>query len=81
MMGFGLGALVFNSILVGVVNPDNVEQENNLFPQEIGEKLPGALRILSAAYMGIGLLGIALTVKAPTKEITDSMIETSEESE
>ena len=36
MMGFGMGALVFNSILVSVVNPDNVAQENSLFPQEIG---------------------------------------------
>lgn len=66
-MGFGLGAFVFNFILVAIVNPDNLKQENNLFPEEVGERLPSALRILSGIYFGLGLLGILLTVPAPQR--------------
>ena len=39
-MGFGMGALVFNFILVAIVNPDNLKQENSLFPREVGDRLP-----------------------------------------
>ena len=59
-----MGALIFNFILVALVNPDNLKQVDSLFPQEIGDRLPGALRILAAVYAGIGFLGVALTVKA-----------------
>jgi hypothetical protein len=65
-MGFGSGALIFNFILVGIVNPDNEKQTNNLFPQDVGDRLPLALQVLSAVYVAVGLLGVALTI--PTKE-------------
>lgn len=63
-MGFGLGALIFNFILVYVVNPDNIGKDpvNKIFPKEIGENLPMALRILSAVYFAIGLLGVILSL-------------------
>lgn len=66
-MGFGMGALVFNFILVAIVNPDNLKQENSLFPREVGDRLPEALRYLALIYAGIGALGITLSVKANDK--------------
>ena len=37
-MGFGLGALIFNFILVYIVNPDNVDKDPDTkkFPKLIG---------------------------------------------
>jgi hypothetical protein len=63
-MGFGLGALIFNFILVEIVNPDNEKQVNNLFPKEIGDSLPFALRILSLVYLAIGFGGVLLSIPA-----------------
>ena len=68
-MGFGSGALIFNFILTGIVNPDNEKQTNNLFPQEVGDRLPLALQVLSAVYVAVGLLGVALTVQAKEKSL------------
>jgi multisubunit Na+/H+ antiporter MnhC subunit len=61
-MGFGLGAFFFNFVLTNIVNPDNVKQENNLFPQDIANNLPFALQILSAIYIGLGIIGVVLSI-------------------
>ena len=66
-MGFGLGALCFNFILVGIVNPHNAKQKDHLFPPEVGNTLPFALRILSAIYVGIGAIGVLL-MNPPKKD-------------
>jgi hypothetical protein len=67
-MGFGLGALIFNFILVAIVNPNNEKQEHNIFPKDVGDNLPFALRILSIIYAAIGLLGVAFTIPVEKKE-------------
>lgn len=61
-MGFGLGAFFFNFVLTNIVNPDNVKQDHNLFPQDIADNLPFALRILAAIYLGLGIIGVALSI-------------------
>ena len=59
-MGFGMGAFFFNFVVVAIVNPQNVKQINNLFPKEIGDRVPAAFLYLAILYSVIGLIGIGL---------------------
>lgn len=74
-MGFGSGALIFNFILLGIVNPDNEKQTNNLFPKEVGDRLPTALLVLSAVYLGVGLLGVLLSIKPKEEDVVSGSAE------
>ena len=68
MSGFGFGSVIFNYIILELVNPDNVkvDPETHHFPKEIADHLPYTLRILALCYFGAGILG-ALFIK-PSKE-------------
>ena len=72
-----MGALVFNFILVAIVNPDNEKQEHSLFPKDVGDRLPVALRYLALIYAGIGALGITLSVKANTQVDSNPLLDVS----
>jgi hypothetical protein len=63
MMAFGLGSLVFNFILLDLINPENKKQdEKHLFPIEVAQKVPMALRYISLVYFGIGTVGCLLMI-------------------
>jgi hypothetical protein len=68
-MGFGLGALFFNFIVVALVNPDNETQTNRLFPESVGDNLPGALRIMGIIYAAIGIVGALLIWPPQAKDV------------
>lgn len=59
-MGFGLGAFFFNFVVVALINPDNAQQTDHLFPREVGDNVPFTLRIMSIIYAAVGLVGCAL---------------------
>ena len=59
-MGFGLGAFFFNFVVVALINPDNALQTDHLFPREVGDNVPSTLRVMSAIYAAVGLVGCAL---------------------
>lgn len=61
-MGFGLGALFFNIILLQLMNPDNepIDKETHRCSETVANNLPYALRVMSAIYLVMGLLGVLL---------------------
>ena len=63
MMAFGLGSLLFNFILLHLINPNNEWQdEKHLFPREVAQNVPMALRYISFVYFGIGTVGCLLMI-------------------
>ena len=74
-MGFGLGALFFNLILLQLMNPDNqpINKETHRYPEDVANNLPFALRVMSAIYLAMGLLGVFLIspVKKSDEDSTD----------
>ena len=61
IMGFGIGALFFNLILLQLINPDNDKfDENHRCSQDIANNLPSALRIICGLYITLGLIGCLL---------------------
>lgn len=60
-MGFGLGALFFNLILLQLMNPKNESLDaDKHYSREVADNLPYALRVMSAIYLGLGLIGVFL---------------------
>jgi MFS family permease len=59
MCGFGLGSAIFNYIIVYLVNPDDVSVDpiTKRYPPSVANNVPFALKILSATYLIVGLLG------------------------
>lgn len=44
---FGFGSFVFNLVSTQLINPDNISaNDEGLFPEEVYQNVPGALRIL-----------------------------------
>jgi|JI6StandDraft_1071083.scaffolds.fasta_scaffold03071_14 hypothetical protein len=64
IMGLGSGALIFNQIILAVMNPNNIKPNPNthLFPAEVAMNLPLTWRVLAGVYLALGLLGTALTI-------------------
>lgn len=63
MMAFGLGSLLFNFILLHLINPNNEKQdEKHLFPREVADNVPSALRYISLIYFVIGTIGCLLMI-------------------
>ena len=61
IMGFGIGALFFNLILLQLINPDNDKfDEHHRCSQDIANNLPIALRIICGLYVTLGLIGCLL---------------------
>jgi hypothetical protein len=61
-MGFGIGALFFNLILLQLINPDNhpFDKTTHRFEKEIADNLPIALRMISGLYLALGLIAVVL---------------------
>jgi hypothetical protein len=72
-MGFGLGALLFNLILLQLINPNNEKtDENHRFTREVAYNLPYAFKIISAIYLGMGYVGAILI--RPVKKSPSEML-------
>ena len=57
MSGFGFGSFIFNQIIVQLVNPNDMKADsNNRFPESIANNVPFTLKVLSAVYLGMGLV-------------------------
>jgi len=61
-MGFGLGALFFNLILLQLMNPNNepINKTTHRYTEDIANNLPFALRVMSGIYLVMGLIGVYL---------------------
>lgn len=64
LMGvYGISSLISNYILLYLMNPDNVKAVKNpstgdyYFPEEIADRLPESLRVLSYYFLGVMILG------------------------
>lgn len=72
MSGFGLGSAIFNYIIIGLVNPHDVNLDPviNKYPLQVAENLPFALKVLAGVYAFLGLLGSVFVM--PPKQAKDS---------
>lgn len=69
IMGLGFGALLFNQIIVAIMNPNNISpDEHHYFPMEVAENLPTVWRVLAGVYLGLALIGTAMMVPKKKKE-------------
>lgn len=58
MMGYGIGSFIFNQIFRAIVNPNNLPADkNHIFPLEVADNFPKALKVLSLVYFLIGAIG------------------------
>jgi hypothetical protein len=70
-MGFGLGALIFNLILLQLMNPNNESLDaDKRYSIDVANNLPYALRVMSSIYLALGLLGVFL-IRPPMKQDDD----------
>jgi hypothetical protein len=70
--GYGISSLLFNLILVTIINPDNIQPHTlidgrKMYPREVADNLPKALIILGGVLLAIGLFGLFL-MKPPVSE-------------
>lgn len=58
IMGLGFGALIFNQIILHVMNPNNLKpnKSDGYFPREVADNLPKTWRILALVYFCISLI-------------------------
>lgn len=70
MSGFGLGSAIFNYVIVGLVNPDDVSVDSitKKYPEIVANNLPFALKILAGIYLIVGLLGSVFIVPPKHKK-------------
>jgi hypothetical protein len=63
-MGLGSGALIFNQIILAVMNPNNIKPDpsTHLFPPEVANNLPLTWRVLAGVYLLLGLIGTAMMI-------------------
>lgn len=69
---YGFSSLISNYIMLEIMNPENVPPLNNdgeyYFPEEIAERLPNALRILSFYLLGTLIVGNVLQFEYKEEE-------------
>ena len=60
--GFGFGSLIFGKVAQVLVNPDNLsaDEETGRYPQEVNERVPRMLLILTMSFAAIALISILL---------------------
>jgi hypothetical protein len=64
IMGLGSGALIFNQIILSIMNPHNIKPNpiTHLFPASVALQLPNTWRVLALVYFAIGLIGILMMI-------------------
>ena len=67
--GFGSGALIFDNVIVALINPDNVEQgADGQYDDAVNERFVKSWRIMLACWVGIAITGVACVFRGPEKE-------------
>lgn len=71
--GYGLGALIFNQVQTGFLNPENKSPENNGYfkDPEILDRVPKVLLLLGGVYAAMELIGCIILFSAPTETLSD----------
>lgn len=64
MAGYGFGSFVYNQIFLHLVNPNNLpfDEKTHIFPKEVADNFPGALRILAVIYFVLGTIACLLFI-------------------
>ena len=63
---FGVSGLVFNNVLLELVNPEHKSAtEDGHYPDSVNERVPQMLRTLSYVYLGLVLLSILFMFPGP----------------
>lgn len=71
MMAFGIGSLIFNQCLRILINPNNEHMnDNKVFPIDVANNVPFALKVMGGIYALCGVIGIATLY--PNKTIKPS---------
>lgn len=69
IMGLGFGALLFNQIIVAVMNPHNIPPDaQHYFPQEVADNLPKCWRALAGVYLGLAVVGTSIMIPKRIEE-------------
>ena len=64
--GFGIGALIFNTVCLYLVNPQNESSdESGRFSAEINSRLPFTLRVVITCFFFMTLVAITLISPGP----------------
>ncbi|XP_076323954.1 apicoplast pyruvate carrier 1-like isoform X2 [Tachypleus tridentatus] len=83
--GFGLGALIFNQIQTGFLNPENKSPENDGYFEdaEILDRVPKMFLLLGGVYAAIELIGCIILFSPPTEILSDetALLESSNNSD
>ena len=71
--GFAIGTFIFGIVSVQIVNPDNLKptktfpgEKQKYFDSEVSDRVPTMLRVLSACYLVLTIIGLLL-IKDPKK--------------
>jgi len=68
---FGFGSFIFNLVSTALINPNNIPDEEGLFPREVYENVPRALRIMLGCWTGLSVIWL-LTISRPSKQEVDN---------
>lgn len=72
MMGYGIGAFIYNQIFLFLVNPENEHSnENHIFPESVARRFPVALKFLALVYFSIGTVGCLLFIKIKPEDLAE----------
>ena len=65
--GYGFGAFIFGFISTAIINPNNekADTETGYYPESVGLKFPGALRIMLIMWACLSLLAVLLVSRNP----------------
>jgi hypothetical protein len=58
--GFGIGTFIFNFVCTALVNPDNLTAVNEKFPEEVNQRVPKMMLVLTLSNICIVLLALVL---------------------
>ena len=63
--GFGIGSFVFNEVCTGIVNPDNVQAIDGIFPPSVNQNVPRMLLVLVVSNIFVVLISFFMIFDGP----------------
>ena len=58
--GFGFGSFLFNFISTALINPDNLSPVHGIYPKEVTDNVPNALRVFAIIWASLAVTSINL---------------------
>jgi hypothetical protein len=68
LSGFGFSAIIFNNIALAIVNPENLQAVDGVFPASVTDRVPFLLQILSAVLFALTITAVILIFPAPEQQ-------------